>query len=127
MLSGNVADYCKTMCPVCEINYQLKDFKVHMLDTHPEFSEAVKFTDETYSLLYKSTSLKNVTNFVYYNWDYHIQIKYEPTEDDKINYQKILDTVKNFDEDSITNEMANFNPLFAIKKLALNVFRILSS
>jgi len=98
-----------------------------MIEKHKDFCEIVKITDELYQLLYKATSLKNVTNFVYYNWDYHIQTKYQITHDDENNYNHILSTVRPLSHENILAEMANLNPLFKIKKLALNVFKILSS
>jgi hypothetical protein len=124
MLNG---DFCKTLCPVCNNNYILKNFKAHMVEKHKEFCEIVNVTDETYELLYKATSLKNVTNYVYYNWDYHIQTKYKITQDDENNYNTILATVRPLYAENVIAEMAKLNPLFQIRKLAINVFKILGS
>jgi hypothetical protein len=126
MLSGS-NDFCKTLCPVCNSNYILKNFKSHMVKEHKDFCEIVNITDELYELLYKATSLKNVTNYVYYNWDYHIQTKYKVTQDDENNYNTILSTVRPLNPENILTEMAKLNPLFQIRKLAINVFKILSS
>lgn len=98
-----------------------------MVEKHKDFCEVVNVTDELYELLYKATSLKNVTNYVYYNWDYHIQTKYKITQDDENNYNIILATVRPLYVENILAEMANLNPLFQIRRLAINVFKILGS
>src|SRR5687768_13443639 len=91
MLSG--WEYFKTLCPVCEMNYMLKDFKLH-LEKHKEFCELAGVNDQTYKTIYDSTSLRNVVNHVYYNWDYHIQTKYKPTVEDKRNYRGVRIALK---------------------------------
>lgn len=124
-------DYCRTLCPVCQENVLLKIFRLHMEkdEVHLEFKNVIE--EQVYTTLLHATQLKNVNNYVYFNWDYYLQTKYKVTQMDKKNYLDVTAYLKannlSLSLKNIANNMVKLDSKYIVSKLLLNIIRIVQN